>query len=83
MRRMQWMRTLACALALGAALGGWAHEVPTDVRIRAFVKPEREQLTVLLRVPLAAMREVDVPTRGAGYLDLARAEPALRTAIAL
>jgi len=80
---MQWIRTLACALALGAALGAWAHEVPTDVRIRAFVKPEREQLTVLLRVPLAAMREVDVPTRGGGYLDLARAEPALRTAIAL
>lgn len=60
-----------------------AHDIPADVRIQAFVKPERDRLTVLMRVPLAAMRDVDVPMRGPGYLDLARAEPALRTAVQL
>src|SRR5262249_58413574 len=30
-------------------------------------------LELLIRVPLAAMIEVDFPTRGPGYLDLARA----------
>jgi hypothetical protein len=55
-----------------------AHDIPADVRIVAFVKPERDHLTLLMRVPLAAMNDVDVPMRGPGYLDLARAEPALR-----
>lgn len=60
-----------------------AHEVPADIRIVAFVKPERERLTLLMRVPLSAMNDVDVPMRGPGYLDLARAEPALRQAAQL
>ena len=72
-----------CALLILAATALRAHEIPTDVRIVAFVKPERDRLTLLVRVPLAAMREVDVPLRGPGYVDLARAEPALRTAAQL
>jgi hypothetical protein len=36
-----------------------------------------------MRVPLAAMVEVEYPTRGPGYLDLARANDALRGAIKL
>lgn len=63
--------------------GAWAHDVPADVRIVAFVKPEGNRLVLLMRVPMSAMREVDVPMRGPGYLDLARAEPALRQAAQL
>ena len=36
-----------------------------------------------MRVPLAALVEVEYPTRGPGYLDLARADDALRGAIKL
>lgn len=58
----------------------FAHEIPNDVTVRAFVKPEGERLYLLLRVPLAAMRDIDFPKRGPGYLDLARVETALRHA---
>jgi hypothetical protein len=75
-------RVVAALLAL-FAIAARAHDVPADIRVVAFVKPERERLVLLMRVPLAAMREVDVPMRGPGYLDLARAEPALRTAAQL
>jgi hypothetical protein len=48
-----------------------------------FVKPSGDRLQLIARVPLSAMREVDVPRRGPGYLDLARADAALRTAATL
>jgi len=60
-----------------------AHDVPDDVKVQAFVKPAGDKLQLLVRVPLAAMREVDVPLRGPGYLDLARADAALRNAATL
>ncbi|MFO1285973.1 MAG: HupE/UreJ family protein [Rubrivivax sp.] len=60
-----------------------AHDIPSDVHVQAFVRPEGAHLLVLVRVPLAAMNEVDMPLRGPGYLDLARADAALRTAAEL
>ena len=74
---------LACLAALVFAPGAGAHEVPTDVTINLFVKPAGQRLELLVRVPMAAMRDVDVPTRGPGYLDLARADAALRDAAKL
>src|SRR3954469_8272837 len=75
------LRRACAAFALAfMAIAAFAHEIPADVRVQAFVKPEGRTLQLLLRVPLTAMREVDVPRRGPGYLDLARADAALRTA---
>ena len=54
---------LACLAALVLAPGAGAHEVPTDVTINLFVKPAGQRLELLVRVPMAAMRDVDVPTR--------------------
>jgi len=71
--------TLAAAFALRAA----AHEIPNDVRINAFVKPEGKTLELLIRVPLAAMIEVDFPTRAPGFLVVSRADEALRHATKL
>ena len=79
-------RALALVLMLLAAvatLPAVAHDIPADVRMQAFVKPEGQHLFVLLRVPLGAMNEVDMPLRGPGYLDLARADAALRVAAEL
>jgi hypothetical protein len=70
---------LAGALPLSAA----AHDIPADVRITAFVRPIDHRLELLIRVPLAALIEVDYPRRGPGYLDLGRAEEALRGATKL
>lgn len=71
---------LFAALLAAPAL---AHDIPTDVRVQAFLKPEGQHLLLLIRVPLAAMNEVDMPLRGPGYLDLARADAALRVAAEL
>ena len=71
---LRW--ALLCLLPWSAT----AHEVPDDVRIQAFFKPAGPTLQLLMRVPLAAMREVDFPRRGPGYVDLARVDDALQTA---
>jgi len=73
----------ALAVVLLAPGAGAAHDIPNDVRVQAFLKPEGNRLRLLMRVPMAAMREVDLPLRGPGYLDLARAEGALRNAVSL
>jgi hypothetical protein len=63
-----------------------AHDVPSEVQIRMFVRPEGRQLRVLVRVPLVAMRDMDYPRRGSrsGFLlDLAQADATLRDAATL
>ena len=74
-----FVAAVVCALSACAH----AHDVPNDVRLQAFAKPEGKMLHLLVRVPLAAMQEVDFPRRGPGYLDLARAGEALTTAAKL
>jgi HupE / UreJ protein len=76
--------SLATAMLLSLLpLGAAAHDIPNDVRVQAFVKPAGQRLQLLVRVPLAAMNEVDFPRRGPGYLDLAHTDPALRHAASL
>jgi HupE / UreJ protein len=75
--------SIAAALLLTIAPGGVAHDIPNDVKVQAFLKPAGTQLQLLVRVPLAAMNEVDFPKRGPGYLDLAHADAALRNAATL
>jgi hypothetical protein len=70
------------ALALAALLflllcRASAHDIPNDVLVQAFVKPQGDQLYLLVRVPLKAMRDINFPERGPGYLDLNRAKPIL------
>ena len=57
-----------------------AHEIPADVTVHAFVRPQGRQLRLIVRVPLLAMRDVSFPTRGPGFLDLANADVSLREA---
>ena len=76
---------LACAwlvlLAFAPRLA--AHEIPSDVTIHVIVKPEGQRLLVAVRAPLEAMRDIEFPTLGPGYLDISRADPALRNAALL
>jgi hypothetical protein len=55
-----------------------AHDIPSDVQVRMFFKPEGQRLRVLVRVPLASIIETEWPERGPGLLDLARADRFLR-----
>jgi hypothetical protein len=70
----------ACLAGFGAAAAAAAHEIPTDVKVNAFVRPAGNRLELLIRVPMLALQDVDFPRRGPGYLDLPRAEEALRGA---
>ena len=76
---------LWCAVAccLGPCLEASAHDIPNDVKLLVLVKPEARQLTLLVRVPMAALREIDIPLRPGGFIDLGRAEPALRESAAV
>ncbi|HTG84104.1 MAG TPA: HupE/UreJ family protein, partial [Gemmatimonadales bacterium] len=77
-RRRVSLVLLAVAFVVMRPPPAAAHDIPTDVLVQAFVKPEGQRLNVLVRVPLRAILDVDIPKRGPGYLDLTRAEGPLR-----
>jgi hypothetical protein len=54
-----------------------SHDIPNDVTVQAFVKPEGERLHLMVRVPLKAIRDINFPERGQGNLDLARVDALL------
>ena len=60
-----------------------AHDIAGDVKVQAYLKPEAQTMRVVLRVPLKAMRDIEFPRRGTGFLDVERAEPALRDAVTM
>jgi hypothetical protein len=70
---------IACVLLCGS-VPARAHDLPGKLTILMYVKPQDSQLLVLIRVPMEALTEIEFPLRGQGYLDLDRAEPALKDA---
>lgn len=60
-----------------------AHEVPANVVIQSILKPEGRQLDFLVRVPLEAMRDVNFPENGPGYLVISEADETIRDAATL
>ncbi len=57
-----------------------AHDIPSRVTVYAFVQPEGNTLTALLRVPMEAFGEIVFPLRGPGYLRFSDAERELEEA---
>ena len=51
--------TLVAILAIPSS--PTAHDIPGDVSLHAFVKPEGNQLRMLIRLPLEAMLDVNFP----------------------
>ena len=82
-----WLRLdrifILAAVLLAFAPGAPAHDIPDEVRVQAFVKPAGRALELLVRVPLKAMRDVDVPQRQGGFLDFTRVDSSLRDAVTL
>ena len=60
-----------------------AHDIPVSVLVQAFVRPQADHLRLLVRVPLASMRDVQFPLRADGLLDMTRANGALDEAATL
>jgi HupE / UreJ protein len=73
---------LALAFGLATQSAG-AHDIPNDVTVQAFLKPEGNHLYLLVRVPLVAMRDINFPELGPGYLDFDRSAPLLPDAATL
>lgn len=76
---------LIALLATFAGLSGLAdragaHEIPTDVVIQTYLVPGDDEVTLVMRAPLEAMRDVTFPQRGPGYINISEAEPYLRDA---
>ncbi|MEX1128983.1 MAG: HupE/UreJ family protein [Vicinamibacterales bacterium] len=81
MRRAHLLAAVVALLALASAGSPAAHEIPRHVTVHAFLEPEGDRLRVLVRVPLGAMRDIQFPQRGEGFLDIARSAPVLRDAV--
>lgn len=60
-----------------------AHEVPNDVTIQSYIKPDGQTLRMLVRVPLIALRDMTWPFRGPDILDVSRATSELTDAATL
>jgi hypothetical protein len=57
-----------------------AHDIPDEIVIQAYLRPESTQLKVLLRIPLLALGESSLPKDGTGYLALPYIDSAIREA---
>ena len=80
---MGYRRTAALLVGLTLLLPTWsgeAHEIPADVTVQVFVKPDAETLWMIVRVPLISMRDYEFPTREPGYLVTSEAEPLIQEA---
>lgn len=57
-------------------------DLPPEVLLQGFVKPEEGRLQLLVRVPLVLLASFGLPKRGPGYLDLANIDDRLQQAAA-
>src|SRR5262245_56197480 len=83
-RSIAVLTPLALGVVVARPLVLRAHEIPNDVVIHVYFKPEAPRLRVLVRAPLEAMTDIDWPMSGpGGVLDIARADPYLTDASTL
>jgi hypothetical protein len=75
-------RLAGLVVALVLLLPSWpeAHEIPADVTVQAFVRPQNGRLQFLVRAPLGAMLDFNFPVREPGYLEIAEAQPLIEQA---
>ncbi len=74
---LRWALLLAIGFLFASPSAPSAHEIPSRVTILAFVKPEGHVLRLVVRVPLEAMRDMQYPLHGAGYLGIAATDSLL------
>jgi hypothetical protein len=55
-------------------------DLPPEIVVQGFVKPEDGRLRLLLRFPLVLLSSFSLPKRGPGYLDLAQIDDRLNQA---
>lgn len=60
-----------------------AHEVPARATVQAIARVDDTQLRLVVRVPLEAVRDVEIPLVRGDFLDIARVTPLLHDAASL
>ena len=81
-RAGQWVLAIAVAAAaiLGLARAASAHDIPASVIARVFIVPRGDVLHVVVRVPLAAMRDINFPSLVNWRICVSRGpDPAIQT----
>ena len=61
---------LAVVLSVLLSTPARAHDIPDEIVLHGFIKPEGDRLHFLVRVPLVMLLSMNLPKRGLGYLDL-------------
>jgi hypothetical protein len=67
LRRLSLLLLIAWALVPTTIA---AHEIPNDVTVQVWLRPAGQTLQMAVRVPLEAMRDINWPTHGPGYIDI-------------
>ncbi len=80
MKARVWCALAAALVVLMLRATLSAHDIPDEIVVQSYVTPREHQLQVLLRVPLLAIADANLPKDGTGYLAMAYLDPALREA---
>ena len=78
--RYLWSIALLALLALPRWAVANGADLPPQIVLQGFLKPEDGRLRLLVRVPLVLLSSFSLPKRGLGYLDLARIDDSLKQA---
>jgi len=75
-----------CLVVILIAAFAWrsapAHDIPNQIILHGYVKPEGDRLHFLARVPLVMLLNLNLPKRGPGFLALDHMDQALQKAAA-
>ncbi len=83
-RVLDWPVRASLALLVGLILApaAAAHDIPDQIVLNGFVKPDGQTLHFVARIPLVMLTGMDLPKRGPGYLALDRIDEGLQRAVA-
>src|SRR5262245_36972319 len=74
---------IIAVIVLVTAGSAYAHDIPNDVTVHMFLKPEGQRVQLLVRAPLAAMQDVQYAKLPNGFVDLSQIDFPLRNAARL
>jgi hypothetical protein len=73
---------LAAALLVPRSALANGSDLPPEIILEGYIKPEDGRLRQLVRIPLVFLQPFNLPKRGPGYIDLAKTDEVLRVAAA-
>jgi len=73
-RSLSSLTLVAAVVLVNQFAGANGADLPPQVVLQGFVKPQDGRLELVVRVPLVMLASFALPKRGPGYLDLARIE---------